>query len=103
MSSFSIDEKNQYGIYIHLCQELGDVLYGKSNCKAGEGTGGCCNYVAAALYQLVDFKELDLKSVPQSWMLMYICEIWQKVLVRGLAKSAYFRSASPLVQRICQT
>ena len=23
-----------------------------------------------------------------------ICEIWQKVLVRELAKSAYFRSAS---------
>ena len=28
-------------------------------------------------------------------MLVDICEIWQKVLVRGLAKSAYFRSASP--------
>ena len=62
MSSFSIDEKNQYVIYIHLCQELGDVLYGKCNCKAG--AGGCCKHVAAALYQLVDFKELDLKSVP---------------------------------------
>ena len=28
-------------------------------------------------------------------MLVDICEIWQKVLVRGLAESAYFRSASP--------
>ena len=27
-------------------------------------------------------------------MLVDICEIWQKVLVRELAKSAYFRSAS---------
>ena len=36
-------------IYIHLCQELGDVLYGKYgkyNCKAG--AGGCCKHVAAA-------------------------------------------------------
>ena len=28
-------------------------------------------------------------------MLVDICEIWQNVLVRGLAESAYFRSASP--------
>ena len=27
-------------------------------------------------------------------MLVVFCEIWQKVLVRELAKSAYFRSAS---------
>ena len=27
-------------------------------------------------------------------MLVDICEIWQKVLVRELAKSAYFRSSS---------
>ena len=27
-------------------------------------------------------------------MLVDICEIWQKVLVRELSKSAYFRSAS---------
>ena len=55
-------KKHQYLIYIHLCQELGDVLYGKCNCKAG--AVGCCKHVATALYQLVDLKERDLKSVP---------------------------------------
>ena len=39
---------------------------------------------------------LSDSTVLQSWtcMLVDICEIWQKALVRELAKSAYFRSAS---------
>ena len=33
-----------------------------------------------------------MRDHPQSWT--YVSEIWQKVLVRELAKSSYFRSAS---------
>ena len=35
-----------------------------------------------------------LKNYNLGHMLVDICEIWQKALVRELAKSAYFRSAS---------
>ena len=33
------------------------------NCKAG-ASGGCCKHVAALLYQLVEFKQLNLDFIP---------------------------------------
>ena len=41
-------------------------------------------------------KKERLHSYNLGHMLVDICEIWQKVLVRGLVKSSYFRSASPV-------
>ena len=35
-----------------------------------------------------------MSKVDLGHVLVVFCEIWQKVLVRELAKSAYFRSAS---------
>lgn len=55
-------KKEKYVLYIHLCQCSGEIIYAKCLCKAG--AGGCCKHVAAALYQLVEYKELNLKSVP---------------------------------------
>ena len=52
----------QYDIYIHLDQENGDAVYAKCGCKAGKG--GCCKHVAALLYTLVDYSNLDLKEIP---------------------------------------
>ena len=52
--------KDRYTIYVHLCQSFGDMLYGKCNCKAG--ASGFCKHVAALLYQLVEFKQLNLDS-----------------------------------------
>ena len=40
-------KKVQYNVYVHLCQEGGEVFYAKCDCKAG--AGGCCMHVAAAL------------------------------------------------------
>ena len=45
-----------------LIQSTGEILYAVCNCQSG--AGGFCKHVAAALYQLVDYKELDLKEVP---------------------------------------
>ena len=55
-------KKNQYLNYVHLCQKEGDILYAKCNCKAG--MGGCCKHVAAVLFQLNEYKQLNLNSVP---------------------------------------
>ena len=51
-----------YDIYIHLCQETGEIFYAKCSCKAA--AGGCCKHVAAVLYKLVDYRELEIKVVP---------------------------------------
>ena len=40
------------------------------------GAGGCCKHVAAALYQLVDYTELDLKEVPDDKTCTYIFQKW---------------------------
>ena len=37
-------------------------MYGKCNCKACGS--GCCKHVAALLYQLVEFKQLNLDFIP---------------------------------------
>ena len=55
-------KKNQYLIYVHFCQKEGDILYAKCNYKAG--MGGCCKHVAAVLFQLNEYKQLNLNSVP---------------------------------------
>ena len=55
-------KKKQYLVYVHLHQHTGDVAYAKCNCPAG--AGGCCKHVAATLYQLLDYIELDLSDIP---------------------------------------
>ena len=48
-------EKKQYIVYVHLDQSSGDVVYAKC-C--------CCKHVAATLFQLLDYIELDLSDIP---------------------------------------
>ena len=57
-----------------MCQESGEVFYAKCDCKAG--AGGCCKHVAAALYQLVDFKELHAKTVPDNKNCTDVLQRW---------------------------
>lgn len=55
-------KKDRNNVYTHLCQNSGNILYGKCSCKAG--AGGCCKHIAALLFQLSECKQLDLKTVP---------------------------------------
>ena len=52
----------QYNVYVHLDQCDGEVLFAKCNCKAGQG--GCCKHVAALLYTIIDFINMDVKEIP---------------------------------------
>ena len=52
----------RYSIYVHLDQDLGDICFATCNCKAGQA--GCCKHVAALLYTVLDFSNMDLKEVP---------------------------------------
>jgi len=67
-------KKIRYTVYVHLCQGTGDILYGKCSCKAG--AGGCCKHVAALLYQLVDYKQLDMKVVPDDKTWTDVLQKW---------------------------
>ena len=51
-----------YPVYVHLNQVDGEVENAKCSCKAGQG--GCCKHVAALLYTILDFVNLNLKYVP---------------------------------------
>ena len=53
----------QYNVYVHLCQQTGEVQYAKCSCVAGQG--GCYKHVAALLYSLMDFVNLGLRNVPE--------------------------------------
>ena len=55
-------KSGQYNVYVHLDQCDGEVLFAKCTCKAGQG--GCCKHVAALLYTIVDFINMDVKEVP---------------------------------------
>ena len=50
-----------YPVYVHLNQVDGEVENAKCSCKAGQG--GCCKHVAALLYTILDFVNLNLKYV----------------------------------------
>ena len=55
--SASMKQQN-YLVKCHLNQLSGEVVFSKCHCKAGQG--GCCKHVAAVLYTLLDYKNLQL-------------------------------------------
>ena len=55
-------KKQYYEVYVHLNQVTSDVVYAKCQCSGG--ASGCCKHVAAILFQLLDFCELELSQVP---------------------------------------
>ena len=63
-----------YHVHIHLSQLSGSVLYGNRNCKSE--LAGCCKHVAAALYQLIDFKMCGVKSIPDDETCTDILQQW---------------------------
>eukprot|EP00112_Aurelia_sp_Birch-Aquarium-sp1_P004784 Seg1542.8 transcript_id=Seg1542.8/GoldUCD/mRNA.D3Y31 product="U3 small nucleolar RNA-associated protein 21" protein_id=Seg1542.8/GoldUCD/D3Y31 len=63
-----------YDVYVHLDQCDGEVLFAKCNCKAGQG--GCCKHVAALLYALLDFINMDAKEVPKDLTCTQVGQRW---------------------------
>ena len=63
-----------YDVYVHLDQCDGEVRFAKCNCKAGQG--GCCKHVAALLYTLLDFTNVDTKEVPKDLTCTQVGQRW---------------------------
>eukprot|EP00794_Sanderia_malayensis_P004347 gene4347-4926_t len=64
----------KYVVYCHLNQKTGDVIHAKCNCKAG--AGGCCKHVAALLYTLLDYSNLELSYVPETVTCTQVLQKW---------------------------
>ena len=64
----------KYDVYVHLDQGKGNVVYAKCSCKVGKG--GCCKHVAALLYILVDYSNMDLKEVPGELTCTQVGQRW---------------------------
>ena len=67
-------KKLNYTVYVHLNQETGDVIRGHCSCKAGKG--GRCKHVAAMLYQIIDYVQLELLEVPLSLTCTQVLQKW---------------------------
>ena len=55
-------KKKTYTVYVHINQITSKIEYAKCECPAG--AGGRCKHVAAILFQLLDYTELDSNEVP---------------------------------------
>ena len=58
----------------HLNQMDGEEEYVKCSCKAGKG--GCCKYVAALLYTVLDFVNLNLQQIAAEPTCTQGCQKW---------------------------
>ena len=56
-------KKQNYSVYVHLNQLNGEVLYANCACVAGRKCG-CCKHVAALVYQINDYIQVELSEVP---------------------------------------
>jgi hypothetical protein len=67
-------KKPTYIVYVHLNQESGDVTHGSCSCKTGKG--GCCKHVAAIIFQLIDYIQLELTEVPDDLTCIQVLQQW---------------------------
>ena len=64
----------RYTVYVHLNMDSSAVTHAKCNCKAGQG--GCYKHVAAVLYNILDFSNLNLRYVPEELTCTQVLQKW---------------------------
>ena len=57
-------KNNTYTVYVHLNKANGEVVY--SNCTCSAGKGRHCTHIVALLFQIIEYKQLDLTDIPES-------------------------------------
>ena len=67
-------KQQSYTVYVHLSQTNGKVVQAMCSCKGG--AGGCCKHVAATLFQIHDFCELGLSTVPDDKTCTDVLQQW---------------------------
>ena len=75
-------------VYCQLDQLSSEVAFSKCNCKSGQGGG--CKHVAALLYLLLDYKNLELKEVTDDMTCTQVLQQWSIPSNSGTTKAVKF-------------
>ena len=67
-------KSNTYTVYVHLNQANGEVVY--SNCTCAAGKGGRCKHIVALLFQIIEYKQLDLTEIPDHLTCTQLLQQW---------------------------
>ena len=80
-----------YKVYVHLNEANGDVVYSNCTCKAGKG--GQCKHIIALLFQIIEYKQLDMTEIPdhptctellKQWHVPRKCESDEAILYESI-------------------
>ena len=63
-----------YTVYVHLNEANGEVVYSNCTCKAGKG--GQCKHIVALLFQVIEYKQLDLTEIPDHLTCTELLQQW---------------------------
>ena len=75
---------------MHFEQDTGEVIVARCTCVAGNGV--CCKHVAAALFQMQDFIELELTEVPDDLTCTQILQEWHVPSCENIKTAILFDS-----------
>ena len=67
-------KNNIYSVYVHLNQENGEILHCNCTCKAGKG--GQCKHIVALLFQIIEYKQIDLTDIPDDLTCTQVLQQW---------------------------
>ena len=81
-------KKVQYTVYVHFHQDTGKVSTASCSCVAGQG--GLCKHVAALLYQILDFIQLELTEVPDDLTCTQLLQQWHVPASEDLKTAVLF-------------
>ena len=72
----SFKTTGSYSTVVALSKISGYVLGAQYNCKAG--AGGCCKHVAALLYNILNYVELELAIIPEDKTCTDTAQQWNR-------------------------
>jgi uncharacterized Zn finger protein len=55
-------KNNVYTVYVHPNEANVEVVH--SNCTCTAGKGGQCKHVVALIFQVIEYKQLDMTEIP---------------------------------------
>ena len=63
-----------YTVYVHLNHENGEIL--KCNCTCKAGKGAQCKHIVALLFQVIEYKHLELSEIPNDHTCTQLLQQW---------------------------
>ena len=83
-------KKVQYTVYVHFHQDTGKVSTASCSRSCVAGEGGLCKQVAALLYQILDFIQLELTEDPDDLTCTQLLQQWHVLASHDLKTAVLF-------------